>query len=241
MTVLRAFALMALYLAIPAPGHAQIYGEALGDLYLTTDLGLDPFDPVRGPIATCIDDPGLPAFETLGFFLVIALDFADVGQPEWNATHGLRGWEARVHIPQELTIIARTVRPRPCPLDMCLNDNFIVGIGITILAASTPYAVVEYDGILLQNAQDVRLTLGASTPSSFDSQGGPGPVPGWLEGPATGDCLSDGEPVECLRPFRRWQGCANQLVLNYTGEGGCAQRCAMATNSTTWSSVKSRY
>jgi hypothetical protein len=229
----------------PPYAAAQQFADAFGDIYLTTDVSVSPWDVDLGPGTTCIEDPGVPPFSTLNFFLVVHLDFADIGQGGQNLSNGFRGYETKVDVPPQLTITARTKQP---PTSINVGDdatnNWIVGTGITITAGQTPYAVVEYNSILLSAAQDLTLSLGPSDPSSFDVAGGPGPVPGWLEGLPTGECVnSSGSPRECLRAFGRWDGCENTFVINYTGRLGCACRCFVceATQEATWGSVKSRY
>jgi hypothetical protein len=225
------------------PAAAQQFADAFGDLYITTDVAVDPWDLELGPTSICIDDPGVPAFSTLNFFLVIKLDFADIGQEGQNVSNGFGGYEAQVTIPADLTITARTKQP-PSSINVGndATDNWIVGTGIVITASTTPYAVVEYNSILLAAAQDLSLTLGPSDPSSFDVAGGPGPVPGWLEGVPTGDCVSGtGSARKCLRAFERWDQCENTFFINYTGDGGCAERCIVATKDTSWGALKSKF
>ena len=149
------------WLLVPTLAVAQPFAEGFGILYVTTDIAADPFDPLEN-VAACIDDPGLPPFVPIEFFVVVDLDFADIGPPELNAVNGLSGWEARVNVPEELVITACPVNPhRPGPLNGCAN--FIVGTGITIVADSMPFALVEYTGILLAEAKNLFVTLTART------------------------------------------------------------------------------
>lgn len=242
---MRRLALPAVAVALatlPLPAGAQLFGDAFGDLYLTRDLSADPFDPVDGPSSTCIGDPQLEPFETLGFFLAVRLDFSAIGHPELNASNGFRGWETKIDIPAQLTITSRTLQP---PTSINVGDesinNWIVGTGTNILANATPYAVVEYSGLLLAAAQDLVLRLDPSQPSSFPENDGAGSPPGWLEAVPTGDCLNNDNPTECLRPFSRWDLCESTFVINYSEDRTCLLRCAEATESTNWGALKSRF
>jgi hypothetical protein len=242
--MIRALAMTVLVLALGTAqvGSAQQFAAGFGDLYLTRDIELDPFGDPPG-WASCLANPGLPPFSTVRFYLVFRLDFADIGHPEMNQINGFRGWEAKVVVPAALTIVSRSLRP-PAPLSIEVGDgpdNWIVGIGTPVLAPETPYASVEYEAMLLSPAQNVRVSLGGSVPSSFQAAAGPGPVPGWLEAFPSGDCIGGDGPRPCLRPFGRWDACPSSLVLNFAGPGGCESRCYVGTNTTTWSAVKNRF
>lgn len=241
---MRRLALPAVAIALatmPRPAAAQLFADAFGDLYLTRDLSADPFDPMDGPSSTCIGDPPLQPFETLSFFLAVRLDFSAIGHPELNVSNGLRGWETKVDIPAQLTITSRTMQP---PTSINVGDesinNWIVGTGTNVVANATPYAVVEYSGLLLAAAENLELRLGPSQPSSFPGTGAGSP-PGWLEALPTGDCLNNNNPTECLRPFARWSLCESTFVINYTEDRTCLLRCAEATESGTWGALKSRF
>jgi hypothetical protein len=221
--------------------QAQLYGEGFGDLYLVNDVAADPWDSAT---ATCNDnatDP-IPAFQAFTWYLVVHVDFADIGLGNQNGSNGLQAWEAGVSIPDEITVTGSTFNPpgsvnvgQP-PADP--NDsNWIVGTGVIVTAASTPIQLVTYNGLLLADATNLEITILAAEPSSFTSVGGPGEVPGWVEWNETGECAS-----HCLRQFARWDVCETSFVVNYDEAGEtCESRCIVATESTSWGGLKSRF
>jgi hypothetical protein len=222
--------------------HADIYGVGFGDIYLTYDPGADPFDD---PWSNCNNeetDP-IPPFQEFTWYLVVAIDFADIGLDNQNSANGLQAWEAGVYIADEITVIGSTLHPstsvnvgQPPPNDP--NDsNWIVGTGGLVSAMSTPYAVVEYQGMLLTEATDLEVLVQSAEPSSFTGTGGPGPVPGWVEFEATGECDD-----ACLRQFEVWDTCHTTLMINYTPEP-CECRCygCWPTEETSWGAIKARF
>jgi hypothetical protein len=220
----------------PNFAKAQAYGDSLGRIYLTRDPSVDPWDTLWNWEATCIDDPGLAPFTPLEFYLVIHVDYADLGRPELNATHGFDAWEGRVYIPSQLTVLERTLQT-PSLFPPPTEDNWIVYLADPVIAASTPVAVVKYKVVLLEAARNLWLRIGPPDPPNMIPF-----APGWRENVPSGECAEDDEPVPCVRPFREWDGCLYDLVINYAGFGGCACRCICdPVQKSSWGAVKSRF
>lgn len=223
--------------------QAQIYGEAFGSLYMVNDVAADPFDI---PTATCNDNATnpIPPFQAFTWYLTVSVDFADIGMGNQNSSNGLGGYEAYVSIPDEITVTGSTFTPPGSinvgtpPADP--NDsNWIVGTGALVSAVSTPIQIVTYNALLFAAATNLELSLQGASPSSFTQPGGPGVVPGWLEWNPTGECQNN-QP--CLRPFGNWDICETTFMINYDVAGKtCESRCIIATETSSWGSLKARF
>jgi hypothetical protein len=139
--------------------QAQIYGQSFGEIYLVNDVAADPMTANCNDNAT---DPINP-FQQFSWFLVVKIDFEDIGLGNQNGSNGIQAWEASVSIPDEITVTGSTFNP-PGSVNVGVpgdpNDsNWIVGTGVIITAASTPIEVVSYNGLLLAAATNLELVI----------------------------------------------------------------------------------
>ncbi len=223
-----------------APVAAQTgFGQPFGEIYFAFD--------VQDRNSTCVEagsPDAIPTFVPFDFFLVVNVNFEAIGQGQQNATNGIDAWEVRVITPPEITLAGQVLNPSTS-INVGGPGDWIVGTGGLITAASMPFAVVNYSGILLQDVPDLEFSMSIPSPSSFDVTGGPGAFPGWLEENGIGgECINN-----CLRPFTGWDGtqtnangrdgCAYKLVVNKSTPCDCV--IATATTNESWGAVKSRF
>jgi len=210
---------LVLLLILVVPARAQEFGPALGELYLS-------FEPDSRVLV--MDHP---AFEQFQFHVLAAIDWGDAGLAAHNGFNGIRGWEASVQVPAELTVVGREVRPASS-IDIANGaDNYVVGTGQLVDAWAAPVSLVVYTAFLASpDLTDLVVTLGASSPTSFDVPGGPGAVPGWLEFHRSGQCGEN----RCLRSFAESSG---RLVINCRSES----ECRVATVRRSWGALKASY
>lgn len=209
-----------LVLASPLPALSQDgLGPELGELHLS-------FDPVQR-VTTADQVP----FDQFQFHVLASLDWGDVGLPGLNGFNGLRGWEASVVVPPELTVVGREILPATSIDIGNGGDNYVVGTGKLVDASGDPAVLVVYTGLLTSpGLTDLVVSLGGSQPSSFDDPGGPGVVPGWLEFYVSGQCGD----LRCLRPFA---DASSRLVINCQA----SPECAVAVVRRSWGSVKAGF
>jgi opacity protein-like surface antigen len=170
--------------AIGSPAAAQSIGADCGDIFLSA--ANDSY----------VDKVEVGTFTNFNWYLVVELDYADVGLPDQQAANGLKGWECSVDVPATITVLNRTLQPETS-LNIGQDDNWIIGTGQNVRAINTPFAVVAYTALLLSAQENLHLTLAGTTPSSFVPA-----VPGWVEFNPTGECtFADGSPKPCLRAF----------------------------------------
>jgi len=218
------------------------YGEGGVSRYIRLVYDVDStWQDVHAGCNEYATDP-IRSFTEFPWYLLVEIDFRDIGLGDQNASNGIQAWEAYVSISDEITVIREVVQP-PGSLNVGIrpprevNDsNWIVVTGTLIPADSTPFVLVEYTGLLLSDATDLHVDLAGAEPSSFTGTGGPGPVPGWVEFHPTGECDN-----ECLRPFARWDHCTG-LTVNTTHPYGCECVCICdPVSPTSWGALKARF
>jgi hypothetical protein len=174
---------------------------------------------------------GIPGFSSADVFVLIDLDYADIGRAELNVSTGILAWEGEFLIPPEFAILSKIVRNHSLSV-IEHSTNLIVGLSPVITAAETPTDLVHYRIGYFAGPDppvDVWVTLGPSSPSSFDSES-----PGFNDNVDVGECTraSDGTPVSCLRPFAAVFG----AVIN------CRTTCFWVPIETpSWSALKASY
>jgi hypothetical protein len=177
-----------LALAGLAAGNAfgqAIYDTPLGDIYLSFSNTAPPF---IGPVNRYLT---VAPFAGFHFYLMLYINFGDApyNDPSRNAGEGAQGWETAVVPFAGLIVQSRAIAPAGS-LDVGSgDDNWIVGTGgQCITAASTPFALVDYNGLLLSAVVDQRVDLAAASPSSFDDppRTSTDGQPGWLLCPGNG-------------------------------------------------------
>lgn len=215
-------------LSFVTPTLAQTsFGRTMGSLYLS----MDPSDNV--PFIE--NQPALVEFE---FYLMVALDFGDIGKPELNNLDGLAAWEASLDIPEAVTVTRRVTTP------LAINvgkgaDNWVVGLPEMLAAWTTPAVLVTYTAVLLSEGQsDLVITIHESTPTTFEHPDAPAQGPGWLEWYPIGECEFSSRIAGngCLRAFERWA--ENRLVLNCVTEQECTSTVAEGAS---WGAIKARF
>ncbi len=185
----------------PPAALAQSFGLPLGDLYPTF---------VENDRVSTAD---VPAFTPFDWYLVTEFSFEDVGISGQDFVNGMGGWEARIDIDPNIIVTQQTLQPISS-INVGILPNWIVGTGSLVAAASTPFTLVRFSGLLVSfDIEDLVVDLGAPVPSSFDVLGGPGPVPGWVEWVASGECADP-----CLRPF---VDASSRLVVNCVNAPEC--------------------
>ena len=202
--------------AVAAPAHAQIYqGGPLGALYATTNA------------ASYVGELGnIPLATPFTFYLVIDIDFADIGAPEQNSSNGLLAWDGRVTAPAGLTIIGNTVSPASS-VDIGTKSaptyDYIVGTG-QLVQVGAPVPVVTFQALLLAPTTDnIIVRVGRPALGSIPD------APAWGEAVALNGCESSpGRATQCLFAFAE----TRNLVLN-SGE--------IDNDETSFGSLKSRF
>jgi uncharacterized repeat protein (TIGR01451 family) len=180
----------------PAPGNNSDTVEftvdpasSLGLIYPSSELG--------GYNPDLFADP----YQIFTFYLIVEIDFGDIGEPGWNSTHGLNGWEAAVVLPPELIVLGHVLHPASS-VNVGTQNNWLVGTGDCITANQTPYTVLEYQAMLIAPANDLVIRLEPPSPSSFDP-----PAMGWHA------CSRNMYPFDTTGPDR-------ELYINPSPVGG---------------------
>ena len=210
--------LVAIPVATATSVHAQSeqYGLPLGRLCLSFSASEH--------VATADREP----FEQFNFFLLARVDWADVGLDGHNGFNGMAAWEASVNAPAGLTVMGREILPATSINVGIGTDNYVVGTGSVYNVSRAHTTLVRFTAILMQDSpDDLVLTVGASTPSSFE-----GTQPGWLEARSSGECPAPHRT--CKRAFAEWN---TRLVINCRDEA----ECKVSTVSTSWGAVKSAF
>lgn len=183
------FLLLSITLTPTASAQSSSFGTPLGWLSVSADN--TSYDP----------DIQAQPFVPFHVFLVADLDYGDIGRPELNSSTGIQAWEAGLDIPglgSDLIITGKVIRNGGVELGDQTNN--IIGLYSAILADQTPIDLVDYTvlSLVAGGLQDVRLTLGPSTPSSFSPE-----RPGMADNIPVDECTNPvtGEPTSCLRAF----------------------------------------
>lgn len=186
--------LVGLALLLPGTVRAQVIGNVFGEMYLSAD------PEERVPYVQDV----LP-FTDFTFHVIAAIDFTDDGRPSDNFTNGMSAWEAALSVPAEITVTDRELLPLGASDSGTGDDNFIVDLGTTVLANSTPFTLVTYTAQVMNASvpEDLIITLGPASPSTGGTQ-----TPSWTE---AGNLQ--------IHPFLEWSD--NRFVVNCVGEDEC--------------------
>jgi hypothetical protein len=223
--------IVAVAIALPSTTPSAMaqtsFGETMGRIYLTADQHETvSFLGKQAP------------YQQFVFYLMVHLDFGDIGQPELNNVDGLAAWEASLRVPEGVTITKR--EPLPLAVNVAVGeDNWVMGVPYMVAAWQTPTVLVKYTAILLVDGlSDLVITIHESDPTTFDHPDARERGPGWLEWQPTGECeFSSRKPASgCLRTFESWQD--NRFVINCKLEKECSN---VARDSASWSAVKARF
>lgn len=204
-------------------------GEPLGEIYLSFDRDHR------------VERKTHTTFYPFAFYLIVEVDFAELGQPDENLRNGVASWEASVALPPEVTVVSRSL-PQSCCGPACKDrrrkdvtgvtgvDNWIVQLCSPLVGASRHFVAVEYLGILTTpGASDLRFGIKPADPAEL-STAFPQPAPGWREAVPSGACGETGG-TPCLRSFgSSWA--TNGLLLNPE---------SVSTQASSWSAVKARF
>lgn len=208
------------------------YNPPVGDIYLSFDATALP--PKVADAGDAARWKTVAPFTAFNFYLLLHIDWA---QPPYNdaarnTSDGASAWEGSVNFPATVIITARQLPPGHSDFgsDSAGFDNWIVGTGgQCINAASTPFTLVSYSGLLSAAVNDVQLTVGPSSPSTFDDAGCSICIaqPGFL------DCQTAG----ALYPSRQaaWRG--HWITLNCT-TGPCT---GLPAETKSWGNLKSEF
>lgn len=143
------------------------------------------------------------------FFVIAHIDPSAAAAQGLNSANGIYAWELSVTVPAELIVMSRTLAPTGS-LDVAGgDDNWVVGTGGACLTIDhAPHALLDYQALLLQPAQDLTVDVSHSEPSSFyrcpGGQCSGRKVAGWLECGAAGD----------LHPFEAWYEHYASILIN---------------------------
>lgn len=206
--------------ALPVHSQTTGFGEPLGWIYLSDDN--TDYSP----------DIVIPAFVPFKIYLMANLSYTYIGEPGLDASTGIQAFEASIDIPGlggEVVIQDAVIRNES--VNIGGTTNVIAGLYPAILAEQTPIDLVDYTLLLLaEGLQDVVLTIGPSTPSSFTPA-----APGFSENTDIGECLNPvtGQGIECKRRFARVDG----AVIN------CYNECPILdpTEKKSWGEIKAHY
>jgi len=196
--------LLAATLLLPcALARPQSYGPPLGSLGLS-------FDP--GVLQRRIE---VAAMENFDWYVTVAIDFGSALQ---NGRDGLLIWEASLAVPPEITILSAEHVPDVAFCDECSATDWRALLGRCVFADETPTVMVHYQAKLLQDVDDLTISLVPASPSNFGDT-----APGWRVCANTGDALVD------LHPFAT--GWTNPIHVNST----------VANERSSWSALRGRY
>ena len=208
---------------IPIGAQAQNsgFGVPLGWLYLSADN--------TGPYLPLIDAGVFTPFKV---YLMVELSYASIGRGDLDNGVGLVAWEASVDVPglgPDIIIQSAIFRNEGAVFGT--DTNIQHGMSAAIVAADTPIDLVEYNMVVFnsQGVNDVELTLGPSSPTSFAPA-----TPGFNDSQDVGECTNpvNGDPQACLRPFSRLSG----AIINCTTDCGGGP-----VAETRWGAIKARY
>jgi hypothetical protein len=221
-----AVALLVLGVSMSRTAVAVTFNDPIGDIYLSFDNTLGPNKGTAGRYKT------VDAFAPFNFYVMVNINWGDApyNDPGRNASDGLKGWEASVVLPAGMIISgARTMGGANWFDAGSGDDNWVVGTaGVCVTGSQSPFTLVTYSGaLLLAAANDLRVTIGASTPSSFDDTGCIicTPQPGILGCDPSGGNLY---PTK-----QRWPG--GWITVN------CTANCDVAASSESWGSLKAGF
>lgn len=209
--------------AAPAFAQNSSFGQPLGWLFLSAD-NTAPYEPN-------ISAAPLTPFKV---YLMVSLSYSYIGQGNLDNGVGIVAWEASVDIPglgPDIIIQSAIFRNEGAVFGT--DTNIQHGMSAPIVAADTPIDLVEYNMVVFNSTgvSDVELTLGPSSPTSFDPA-----APGFNDSQDIGECTNpvNGDPQACLRPFAKLTG----TIINCRRPECFPPRPVAKTR---WSAIKASY
>ena len=180
-----------------AAAQNSSFGEPLGRVYYSADpTSIQP---------SITAEPFVP----FDVYMVLDLDYGDIGRPELNATTGVAAWETNLELAGlGSDFIILSARIRSIALNVGDRTNIIAGVSPPVLADQTPIDLVQYTlfAPVTDVPSDVVVTGGATTPTSFDP-----PSPGWVESLRTVNLRYCGVPMASAfgqaRTVPTWSSC----------------------------------
>lgn len=187
---LRLLSFVIVLLTSIAPASAEVdllYPEALGTISISKQP--DRYDGLYK-----LPPPNTP-FE---FYLVIEIDFADIGRGEQNSFNGIQAWEAQISFPPELHLLSETLLPARSINVGDRTDavfDYVVGTGERVPAGSTQ-AVVAFEAMFTGPIGFERIELGpVARPTVEDALV-------WVEWLPANGCTVRGLPEGCQFRFQ---------------------------------------